>query len=181
MDTSALRDLLLEVQRLDYVPRTGYRLRGITDCESVAEHSFHVAFLVATLASACSIENRERALLLALVHDLAEVRLGDVPRTAEPYLPRAAKHRAEAAILQDLLRPTAAELKGLASEAATGESPELRFVKACDHLQLLIKVAFYGQQGKLDQKSFFTSDPLAPLREFPPLVDLAETILEPKT
>jgi len=33
---ASLLDLLLELQTLDRVPRSGYFLRGISDCESVS-------------------------------------------------------------------------------------------------------------------------------------------------
>ena len=39
---ASLLDLLLELQTLDRVPRSGYFLRGISDCESVSEHTFHL-------------------------------------------------------------------------------------------------------------------------------------------
>jgi len=40
---SDLLDLLLEVQNLDRIPRLGYLLSGVSDPESVSEHTWHVA------------------------------------------------------------------------------------------------------------------------------------------
>ena len=57
----SLLDLLLELQTLDRVPRSGYFLRGISDCESVSEHTFHLAILVWFLAGEEPAVDRARA------------------------------------------------------------------------------------------------------------------------
>lgn len=146
-DLKSLLALLLESQRLDRVPRTGYVLRGVHEPESVAEHSWHVAFLVWTLSRWVPDLDTTRALELALVHDLAEVRIGDLPRTAATYFPVGAKQSAERAALEDLLGPLGAHALELVSEYESGESLEARFVRACDKLQLMLKVATYEEWG----------------------------------
>ncbi|MEM6794379.1 MAG: HD domain-containing protein [Acidobacteriota bacterium] len=142
--------LLLELQNLDRVPRLGYSLRGVTDPESVAEHAFHVVFLVWALAGREPQLDRARAVEIALVHDLAEVRFGDLPKTAAHYLPVGAKASAERAALGDLLRPVISQRENaveLLDEYQGGASEEARFVKACDRLQLVIKAFAYHQAG----------------------------------
>ena len=39
-----LLDVLLELQALDRVPRMGYLLRGVSDPESIAEHSWQTKY-----------------------------------------------------------------------------------------------------------------------------------------
>ncbi len=143
----SILDLLLELQTLDRVPRTGYSLRGITEPESVSEHTFHTAFLVWALAGDEPGLDRARAMELALVHDLAEVRTGDLPRTAAHYLPAGAKARAEKAAADDLLAPLGERAKALVAEYQAAETMEARFVGACDKLQLLIKARVYETWG----------------------------------
>ncbi len=142
-----LLDLLLELQALDRVPRSGYALRGVADSESVSEHGFHLAVLVWALAREVPDLDRARVVELALVHDMAEVRIGDLPRTAARYLPAGSKAQAESAAAGELLAPLGDEATQLFAEYQAGETAEARFVSACDKLQLLIKARVYEGWG----------------------------------
>ncbi|HSU84895.1 MAG TPA: HD domain-containing protein, partial [Thermoanaerobaculia bacterium] len=102
-----LLDLLLEVQALDRIPRSGYVLRGVADPESVTEHTLHVLLLVWMLGPRIEGIDVHRAVEIALVHDLAELRIGDLPRTSSHYFPEGAKRTAEAAAMADVLAPLA--------------------------------------------------------------------------
>jgi len=143
----SLLDTLMEVQVLDRVHRSGYALRGVPEPESVSEHSLHLAFLVWALAAEEPGLDRARAMELALVHDLAEARFGDLPRSAAHYLPPGAKAAAEKAATEEILAPLGAGAIGLYAEYCARESHEARFVAACDKLQLLIKTAVYEDWG----------------------------------
>lgn len=139
--------MLLETQLLDRIPRVGFLLRGVPDPESVTEHSWHVAFLVWTLAPEIPGLDAARAMTMALIHDLPELRIGDLPMTAASYLPRGAKQAAEARALSDLTRPLGDRAQHLVAEYQLGETLEARTVKACDKLQLMLKVAAYEEAG----------------------------------
>jgi len=156
MKTNAhLLDSLLELQMLDRLPRTGYSLRGVSEPESVAEHVFHTTFLVLAVGKKIEGLNLGRALEIALLHDLAESRLGDLPRTAAAYFPAGVKASAERKILEDLLAP----LPGCAEtlqEYQNGSSREAKLVATCDKLQLLIKAFAYARTGQLGMAEFFT-------------------------
>ena len=146
-DERSLLEMLLEAQQLDRIPRMGFQLRGVPDPESVTEHSWHVAFLVWALAPEIPGLDAARAVTIALIHDLAELRIGDLPMTAASYLPRGAKKAAEARALSDLTRPLGDRARHLVAEYQRGETLEARTVKACDKLQLLLKVAAYEEVG----------------------------------
>src|SRR5260221_8313896 len=62
--------------RLKDVRRQGWVDRGVPDAESVADHSYGVALLAWAVARARGLDG-ERALLIAIVHDLAEAEVGD--------------------------------------------------------------------------------------------------------
>lgn len=142
-----LVDLFLELQILDRVPRSGFVLRGVHDPESVTEHSWHVLFLVWALGARIEGIDLHRAVEIALVHDVAELRVGDMPRTASHYFPEGAKKSAEMAAMEDVLAPVADRAMGLYREYQDGATPEARLVKACDKLQLMLKVAVYERWG----------------------------------
>jgi putative hydrolase of HD superfamily len=163
---ATLLDLALELETLDRVARSGYRLRGVAEPESVAEHSFHVALLICLLAPREGGIDVARAVELALVHDVAEVRIGDLPRTALAYLPATAKHAAERSAAADLLAPAAA-LGAIYEEYEAAASREARFVRACDRLQLMLKVALYEAWGEGALAEFWDNPENFPDGEFP--------------
>ena len=142
-----LLEVFLEAQMLDRIPRSGYVLRGVAEPESVTEHCWHVLFLVWTLGARIEGIDVFRAVEVALVHDLAELRIGDLPRTSPHYFPEGAKKAAEAAAMADILAPLPARAFQLYEEYQQGTSPEARLVKACDKLQLMLKVAVYERWG----------------------------------
>lgn len=142
-----LLDVFLELQALDRVPRSGFVLRGVADPESVTEHSWHVLFMVWALGARLPGLDLGRAVELALVHDVAEVRIGDLPRTAGRYFPAGAKLAAEAAAQDELLAPLGERARRLRAEYEEGATLEARLVKGCDKLQLMVKVAVYESWG----------------------------------
>jgi len=173
-----LLDLLLEAQNLDRIPRLGYLLSGVSDPESVSEHTWHVAFLVWVLTESIPDIDRLRALEIALVHDLAELRIGDFPRTASRYLPEGAKQAAEAAAIEEILAPLPARMRHLWVEYQAGESREARLVKACDKLQMMLKVQLYESQGDKGLKRFWDNPDNFPDEDFPLVEQLFEQLKE---
>lgn len=173
---ASLLDSLLELQILDRVPRSGWALRGVPEPESVSEHGFHVVLLVWALAPRVAGLDTLRALELAVVHDLAEVRLGDLPRTAARYLPDGAKHAAEEAALGELLAPLGDRAAALYREYRGKQTREARFVAACDKLQLMIKVTLYEGWGAGGLGEFWDNAENFPDDEFAPVASLVDEL-----
>src|SRR6185295_1299858 len=99
---------LIELQRLKRLERTGWTLRGLPNgTESVASHSFGVAVTAMMLADevkARGLEvDSERVLRMALVHDWAETRVGDMPKTATGYFGAEARKNAETLAFADIV------------------------------------------------------------------------------
>lgn len=172
----SLLDLVLELQTLDRVARSGWALRGVPEPESVTEHSWHVLFLVWALGSRLPEIDLRRAMEIALVHDLAEVRLGDLPRTAARYLPAGAKKQAERAALAEMLAPLPERSRRLYADYEAGESAEARLVKACDKLQLMIKVTTYEGWGAAGLGEFWDNPDNFPDGGFEPVRELFEEL-----
>ncbi len=166
-----LLDLLCELQALDRVPRSGYVLRGVAEPESVTEHSWHVLFLVWALGRDVPGLDVARAVEIALVHDLAELRVGDLPRTAGRYFPEGAKAAAESAAMAEILAPLPEDARALYAEYQAAETLEARLVKACDKLQLMLKVSVYEGWGAQGLAEFWANEDnfpdlgLEPVRE----------------
>jgi putative hydrolase of HD superfamily len=172
-----LLDLILELQSLDRLPRAGYVLRGVPDPESVTEHSWHVLFLVWALGRDLPGVDAARAVEIALVHDLAELRVGDLPRTAARYFPKGAKAQAERAAMAEITAPLGERARRLHAEYQAGATPEARLVKACDKLQLMFKVAAYERWGSGGGLAEFWENPENfPDGGFAPVRDLFDAL-----
>jgi putative hydrolase of HD superfamily len=169
---ATLVEALLELEILDRVPRSGWMLRGVQDGESVSEHSWHVVTLVWALGPAVPGIDLLRALELAIVHDLAEVRIGDLPRTAARYLPAGAKHAGEEAALAELLAPLGERAVELYREYHQRSTREARLVAACDKLQLMLKVTLYERWGAGGLAEFWRNPANFPDTEFAPVAEL---------
>jgi putative hydrolases of HD superfamily len=146
------------LDRLASLPRTGWLLRGVTDPESIAEHTFGVCVvamkLVDDLRERGETVDGERVLRMALLHDAAEAFTGDIPMPAKSETLDRALEEAEAALLTAVL--TAGEL-ALWREAEAGTTLEARIVKAADKVQMLVKALVYGEQGRGQLDEFWSS------------------------
>lgn len=191
-DRSALVQLFLEVVNLKRVPRTGWGMRGVPIVESVAEHSFGVAFVSLALADALNGDlneddvraqlDLEKVLIMSVLHDLAEVRLTDLPSSAVQLLPEGVKGHAEALALDGLLEPLTdtARWKALWQEFEESSSAEGRLVRDADKLEMMVQCLRYEQAGSsgldefwqaMDQRSWhyvLAAELYAGLREIRP-------------
>lgn len=146
---------LIELQRLKRLERTGWTLRGMPNgTESVAAHSFGVSVTAMMLAD--KIKNRgldldiERVLKMALLHDWAETRVGDMPRTATSYFGADVRKRAETTAFNDIVGTLGAaesEYKNLYQDYEQRDSLEARLVKAADIIDLLIQAYALERAG----------------------------------
>ena len=148
---------LIELQRLKGLERAGWMLRGLgPGAESVADHSYGVvvaAMLLAdeSIARGADI-NVERVLRLAVLHDWAEARVGDMPRTATEYFGSESRKRAERAAFQDIVSGFAdkgmVEKYGeLHEDYEERASLEARLVKAADVIDLLVQALAFERAG----------------------------------
>jgi len=83
-------EFFFNLKRLKEMPRTGWVLRGVKNPETVAEHSFGLAFLSWILGSETNL-NVLKLIKIALSHDLCEVFAGD--RTPFWYYPKLPKEK----------------------------------------------------------------------------------------
>ena len=144
---------LIELQRLKRLDRTGWTLRGLPNgTESVAAHSFGVSATAMLLADKFAAEgitvNVEKILRMALLHDWAEVRVGDMPRTATLYFGSQARKEAETAAFRDVVSDIDEGLyASLYDDYERRDSLEARLVKAADVIDLLIQVLALERAG----------------------------------
>ena len=146
---------LIELQRLKRLERTGWTLRGLPNgTESVASHSFGVcvaAMMLADEVKARGLEiNCERVLRMALLHDWAETRVGDMPKTATGYFGAEVRKSAETSAFADIVAgigSTESSYQELYKDYEERVSLEARLVKAADVIDLLIQAYALERSG----------------------------------
>lgn len=165
--------------RLKHLRRQGWLDRGVEDPESGADHSWGVALLAWSLAHGRDDLDRDRVLLLALLHDLPEALAGDltpfdVDRDAAGRIPaerfssmplysgdvRRQKQEREAEALEEMIAGLPAdladEIRSAWREYEADSTPEARFVKQVDKLETLIQAeAYRSRQPELVVQSFW--------------------------
>ena len=146
---------LIELQRLKRLDRTGWTLRGLPNgTESVAAHSFGVSITAMMLADevrARGVEvNCERLLRMALLHDWAETRVGDMPRTATNYFGADARKKAEMSAFADVVNGVGVgetDYSDIYQDYEQRLSVESRLVKAADVIDLLVEAYALEKAG----------------------------------
>jgi putative hydrolase of HD superfamily len=135
-------ELVAAAYALKGLARAGWVRVGVDAPESVAAHSWGVAFLALLR---CPRElDRGRVLALALLHDLAEARVGDI--TPHDGVTAEEKHRREREAAEELLAEHG-ELLALWQEAEARATPEARFVKELDLADRRAQAELYAAQG----------------------------------
>jgi len=130
-------DLALGLKAVD---RAGWAHVALQSPESVAAHSWGVAWLGLVLAPPHL--DRERVLALALLHDLPEVVVGDI--TPHDGVSAADKADAEHTAAAHLLGARA-DLWGLWEDYEKNRSAEAHFVHELDKLDMALQALHYAR------------------------------------
>jgi putative hydrolase of HD superfamily len=177
MDAGSPLQLIFDAHRLKRMPRTGWVMRGVGAAESVADHSFGVAFISLILAEMLDRPlDKAKLLTIALLHDLPESVVGDLPTPAAARFPPGAKRKAEMEALHELLRkfPSAEHWRAWWCEFRDGTSIEGQLVRDADRLDMLLQAHIYEQTtGNRWLEEFWPSSEDSPF-EFP----VAQTLYE---
>ena len=91
MDMDKILEFLTEIGKLNKIKRKGITFYGVRNPDSATDHSFRMALMVWIFAKEKNL-NIEKALKIALIHDICKVYTGDIT----PYdglLPRNKKER----------------------------------------------------------------------------------------
>jgi putative hydrolase of HD superfamily len=186
-------------QQLKQIRRQGWLDRGVTEPESSADHSWGVALLAWLLAHDRPELDRDRVLLLGLVHDLPEAiagdatpfdRFRDIDGTIAPdrfrQVPEyalndhAAKSAAESAALDTMVTGLSPELassiRSAWREYEDAMSPEARFVRQIDKLETVLQAEEYAwrQPGIVIESFRVGARRDVTDAELRPLIDLAQ-------
>uniref|UniRef100_A0A336LMJ8 5'-deoxynucleotidase HDDC2 n=1 Tax=Culicoides sonorensis TaxID=179676 RepID=A0A336LMJ8_CULSO len=136
------------VGKLKHIKRTGWMLRDVKDCESIAGHMYRMSMMTFLLPENTGLD-RIKCMEIALVHDLAEASVGDIT----PYcgISREEKLRREFDAMKDiskLAHASSDKLMTLFEEYEKGETAEAKFVKDLDRLDLIMQAFEYEKRDE---------------------------------
>jgi putative hydrolases of HD superfamily len=131
-----IANILFEMNQLKKTARSGFAFLGAGE-ESVADHSFAVAFIAMVMTKMEPSANPLRLISMCLVHDLPEARIGDLNSVQKRYV-SADETRAVLDMSKD--SPLGDTLVELMDEFNQGESIEAQLSGDADQLALLIEL-----------------------------------------
>lgn len=131
-----IADFLFEANMLKELPRSGYAFLG-SGSETVAEHAFMTTMICFVISRMEPEIDREKLMAMALVHDLAEARTGDLNYVQKKYV-QALEGKAVNDMTQGL--SFADDLKGLINEFNSSETKEAKLVKDADQLSFILEL-----------------------------------------
>jgi putative hydrolase of HD superfamily len=163
--------LCLQGEMLKNLSRTGWALAGIQNYngESVATHTWGTAHISLLLVEYLKNDGREvnlaRVLSMAIVHDLPEALMSDIPKTAVQLggeSMKKGKHDAERKALDIMMEPlgiTGTKIQSIWEEFSTSDSIEAQIVKASDAFDMLVHALAMERNGVSPKMlhSFFIS------------------------
>jgi len=157
-----LFEFLEHAYRLKRTPRAGFWYYGVKDPETVAEHIFGVTLLVYILGSTLKEEGMnldlEKALKMAVIHELGEALIGDIHLESRRYIGKAVdegERKAFYDMVSKLPQTLRDEAFSLYKEFEEGLTQEAKLVRALDKLDLLLQAYIYEKSGYKNLENFF--------------------------
>jgi len=141
---------LTEVGKLKKIERRGWVVSGVKKSESVADHTFRTALMVILLGQNRKIDLL-KAVKMALIHDIAESEIGDIitwnnlEKTKDEKIALEKKAMKK---LVSILGPSGDNYYNLWEEYENCKSPEARFVKDIDKLEMILQAVEYENTEK---------------------------------
>ncbi len=146
-------DFIFQLGQLKRTPRSGWLSIGIKGCESVAEHSFRTAAIAHMIAKGEGLPEQEcrDAMLLGLMHDAHEARVGDLTKLAKKYV-----NGDTAPAIAGSLGPFSETVKLLETR-----NPKLKtIVKDADLLEMFFQAKEYLEEGNPIASEWFAPQKL---------------------
>jgi len=152
--------------------------------ESSADHSWRLSLMVFVTAEELRIDlDKEKALKIAIVHDLAESIVGDVDfrLIVDGKISKEEKKKREKGAMQEirnsLPNKLGNEIYNLWNDYEKGSTREARFVKALDKLETLSHLLSVGYKAyRNDRPEIIPNYADEAVRDFPELIKLLKLI-----
>lgn len=143
-------EFLFEIGALRFMPRQWQRFLG-PRFANITEHHFRVAWIALIIATHEGQTNTDKILKMALVHDIAESRTGDVDYIARQYVQRDEEQGIKDMLAHTLLHD---EFVALAAEYESHSSIEAQIVKDADNLDVDLELREQAVSGPILEAVF---------------------------
>lgn len=143
------------LRQLKETKRTGWLNKGITECESIADHMYRMAMIMMVMALPSGLD-RSKCVMMALVHDLAEAIVGDI--TPDCGVSPEEKRRRETEAIGVITTPLGERgkyMRDLWFDYDTCGSAEAQFVKQLDKFEFGLQTAEYEKSKGVRMDGFF--------------------------
>lgn len=153
-------EIYFQINHLKHLLRQGWLARGAPEdkCESVGDHTFAVALFGMMIAKKYFPKlDMTKVLKMSLVHELGEIDGGDI--TPHDGIDKKEKYEIEEKGIRKMLAnfPEGKEYLELWLEFEENRSPEAKFVKQIDKLEMAMQAAVYSKQYGKDLNEFIES------------------------
>ncbi len=143
-----LIEFIHQAGKLKKVKRTGWGMQGVSEPETVAEHSYRVSILAMTLAKKFGLDEL-KLIKMALIHDLGETITGDIvtEKGNEIINSKKEKFQKEKEAMQKIFSNVerGEEYLGLWLEYEEQKTPEARILKQLDKIEMIIQALEYEE------------------------------------
>jgi putative hydrolase of HD superfamily len=151
------------VGKLKRVKRTGWVRSGVDDAESVADHMFRMAWMAMSIGQDVQGVDVQKAIKMALVHDLAEAKVGDLvivgEKERQDKITKAEKAKMELEVMTNISQEVGGdfgkEVLDLFNEFEAQETPTAKFLGDLDKLEMIIQCEEYEVEQNMCMPSFF--------------------------
>lgn len=159
LDTMIL-DFFNTAANLKNISRQGWVDKlSITNPESVADHSYSMSIMCMVISDLGNY-NSEKILKMALLHDLAESKIGDyTPNQISKEEKNRIENNALIEIIEKLPDTIKSQYLEIWQEYQENKSPESKLVHQIDRLEMALQAKLYQKEGHPKEKleSFFES------------------------
>ncbi len=138
----------LDVLDLKDLKRTGWQIYNIEDPETVAAHSWSVATL--TMIHLPENLDMEKALKTALIHDIGESEIGDIPYRADSGPQSGDKDFEEKEAVEKIAENLSQDIEILYKDYSERKSEEAQFVKDMDLIDMVLQALKYESENRYD-------------------------------
>jgi len=153
-------ELIEKTGVLKKIPRMGWKMRGVPECESVADHSFRVIFISMILGDILKKKytiNFEKLLRISILHEIPEAEITDLALGPALSVGRDVKHRAESAAFKMIFEKFdfADFYFNTWMEFETTDTIEGKIVKLADKIDMMVQAVEYERTGVRNLDDFW--------------------------
>jgi putative hydrolases of HD superfamily len=137
------------VGKMKRIPRTGWKIRGVKEAESIADHSFGATLLGMVLSDLEGMDT-EKIMRMLILHDIEEIETGDVDAITKRELNKEVLKDKQLEAVRKAISPLPETLKkrylSLWEEVEEGKTLEAKFCKDIDKLEMMLQLVSYENE-----------------------------------